>query len=337
MFTVLVEYNNKYFFFPKYDFKLRGWLSPLKSDVKIVTAKTSIYVFLCKAVFAIITGRAIFIFRYINIQNNLIKECVKYLTIWPLFLLAQFNFVEIRWILHNIDKETHERYHWLVKVYRRQLYRRCNVLYLTTKRFARYVDMNFLGRNSSIDFITFGSNEVFEISTDSALISQIERFRLSLIDLHGSEVKVGLVVAFSRKNMQIVQGMNYLLKNYHGKLGFVIFSDLEDFSDIPEVLQYNQRLPFSESAIEKYIDFSYKELDDISLPYTLYSSAYSSIPIFTSANSPFHEEIIYWEIGGVIGSENNFIDELNRDRSNYFKRFRASNNWKIASRRIFHV
>ena len=336
MFSVILKYRKRYYFFPKLDFKLKGWISALNTeDFEIFLRKEGILFYLT-AIRAIISLKSIFIFRYLNVQNNLILEILKATFFLPLFLLGYFRIIKINWIMHNVDKETHERWPFIVKYYRKSLFIITNKVYVTSPQYISAIPTNSFKRSPITEVIAFGDNYEITRDTDLQLVEKIKDFKLEL-SKKSENIKVGLCVAFSSKNKRTELSISHLIKKYKGKIAFVVFSDLFDLSSEEFILQIKKRQFFREEDLLDSIDFTFKEMDDISIPYSMYSAAYAGLPMFTSTKSPFHLELDYWGIGSSLDGVSDLLRLLEEDRSNNYRRFRLSMNWLNGAKVLFDV
>ena len=342
--------------FPNNDFKYRGWAKELNLLGFETSANKRSYVFapfeIARHIFK---GRKIkaFVFRYLNDRRSFIKTLFNGCADLIIILLCKILKIKIFWIAHNVDKESNT-YHKYTSLFRRRIINRyANKIMVTDPLLIPYAKDSGLSEEK-LDWISFGPPPKKEWDEKNRiLLQQIQKFRDRLKTMSGkTNVLLGLCVSSSLpKFYHFLYAPSFVL-NYSSKescVGLVLIGKLpkgEQFDRARVLLQENENIlyieenfPVNEEELATEIDFIYKSVADISLPYTVYVAAKIGKPIITHDIGFLSKMITEYGLGQVVpitfgGSSSDIIHFLQSWNPEITKKFLSQRSWKHGAEKI---
>ena len=296
------------YLFPNSDFKFKSWAASLPEELFISSKGPywNIYFSIVKYLF--LRKRIVLFYRYLNVSKGLLHEVSK-LTIDVLIVfLATIRIIEVRWVVHNVDKESESRFNIIVQLKRLLLSKVARCFYVTSDIMTKSFPYN----KSKLRVVSFGrenSSEQKDYETKRLL---------SLINIWKAKLEippkyVGLVTNWGNKENESLRLVELLLKeDVNGSIGLVYLGKKTGIEN-ERLLEINER--YNYFLKELNVDFVVKTLDDKSVPYTLYSAATAEIPLITSRKSYFSLDLQRYSLGGTIESH----EELKAIMQNYDK------------------
>ena len=306
------------FIFLKRDLKLVGWSGNLKNIV-FSHSYFNFFFIITKSSFLSLFRKKkdIIYYRYLNTNRFFFAEVLILILDILIFFQAALGLIEIRWIIHNIDKETIDRFPSFTIIKKKILFKISNKKYVLDEILVK--SANKIYNSSDIIPISFGK-PIIEIETNKNILDEIKLFR-----------KKRLLVGISSCWVNKSKGVHELIvKTLNEKENIVIFylGVPFDFSH-PRLIKFKTKLNFN----IKDFDFCLKSLNDLSIPATLYDCAFYKKPIIYDDCSIFGELVNEYKLGCNINaiSTYNFEPILDYQIDNFFKK----RNWSLARERLF--
>lgn len=254
------------------------------------------------------------IFRYQNSVRNVLSDSAYTLIIVLIAVFSRPLNVELYWILHNIDKETIDKYPRLTLIRRWILDRYCRAIFVTDPLFKD----RFFRDSDRHHTITFGPKDNGSVSIENlAAISEARR-RFDI---------VALCLGAKGEKYRHFDRLQYLtqLASEHGKsILFIVPRHVVHSGD--NVLAIDED-NLDERQVAPYVDLVYRVNEDISMPYTVYAACEAQIPIVTSRDF-FTYEII--QTYGIGFSEEEYFVAMQKDIDQVKKnmaKFMESRQW----------
>ena len=308
---------NKFIFLKK-DNKLIGWSGNLTNIVSC-HSYLGFFIIIIKSSFLSLLRKKkdIIYYRYLNTDRIFFYEALILIFDILIFFQAFLGLIEIRWIIHNIDKETIDRFPLFTLIKKKILFKISTKKYVLDEVLVKSANAIYNCRD--IITISFGK-PIIEIETNKTILNEIKLFR-----------KKKLLVGISSCWVNKSKGVHELIvKTLNEKENIVIFylGIPFDFSH-PRLIKFKKKLNFN----IKDFDFCLKSLNDLSIPATLYDCAFYKKPIIYDDCSIFGELVNEYELGCNINaiSTYNFDPILDSQIDNFFKK----RNWSLARERLF--
>jgi hypothetical protein len=304
------------YFFPKIDSKMLLWTQG-RNDV-FRNKKSIFYFYWCvaKAVFRFRISNGslpVVFFRYLNVYRSIFIELFLLALDYVLFMFAYLGWLEIRWIAHNLDAETINRYPGISRLRRRTLVRIASKVFVTDKILLDEARRRL--RNDVIP-ISFGEVRLNEKSDEVVLKA------VSLLRAKGFN-HIGVAANWVDKT----SGVEDILKNISLKrpdLGVVYLCDNTTIvADNIFVIATKQVFIMND------FNFCVKSLADVSIPYSLYHAMSAVIPIVHNGRDAFTQLFKEYDVGRTV--EDVIRNEICIDDCYRFFEFR---NWSASSKKL---
>lgn len=283
--------------FPHRDEKTKLWGISLKDKYNINTIDLRWHPFfhffeiiLCSLKYR---SRPVYFFRYLgdypDIFRTLIRLCADILTIAVCLIFGG----QVRWIVHNVDRETFMHHPRILGVRRRMIGRVAQRIYVTDECLLP-IARDFLGfSEQKLSVVTFGC-PVTQGANDftNSIVERVgdAKSRLTPAPLFGlcATALVSKCEHLFRME-EVLQALNadrlsvimILVCDVDSAPDFETRMVVEKLAGRPDVIAYLKGGFVSESALKGRVDFVYRSLSDQSIPYTLYNAAQAEIPVLT--------------------------------------------------------
>lgn len=260
------------------DFKARNWMAPFGTRAAFFNTVHELGRHLKGE------GRKAVIFRYMNSQGSFRADALWTLYIVWTALSASIRGIDLFLILHNIDRETNDRWPLLTTIRRSFLKRMAKAVFVTDPFFKE----QFFPGQSRFRAITFGAKTGGSVRPET--LEALKEFRIQ-------HDQVALCLGASGGKYRHFMRLDRLIEDARSEgisLGIVV-SEGTAFSG-PHFLKVNEP-NIDEAAIEREIDFIYRINDDVSMPYTLYAAATAGIPVVTARDAFTYEIVRKYGLG----------------------------------------
>ena len=245
------------------DFKARLWMEPCGKKARFFKTGREL------ACTLFLKGKKCFIFRYMNSDKKVWTD-IKYTSFLVVLGMVKKVFsADIYWIMHNVDKESIDKIHFLTGIRRAVMKHSARKIFVTDPLFKEL----YFYDNPKVEAISFGEKQGGWISTDNLTLIKSLKYNYDQVVLCLG-AKGEKYTHFSR--LAALTDMAAL----NGKrIAFILPNHVEyKGSNAVRVDEPN----IDEKAIAPYVDFIYRINDDVSMPYTLYAACSARIPIVTS-------------------------------------------------------
>ena len=288
------------YIFPHSDFKFRCWAAALPEEL-FKSSKGPywnwLYIIL-KHIYH--RDRIIVFYRYLNIGKGLSHELAKLSIDIIIVFLAMVRLIEIRWIVHNVDKESESRHRLIVQAKRFLLSKVARYFYVTSN----ILKEGFPYNRAKLKVVTFGrelSSKQKEKGTEK-LTKLINEWKSK----HKNTPRyIGVVTNWGDKEHDSLRLINLILSSDKNGLIGLVYLGKKTNIDSEFLLEVNDRYEYFLKDLN--VDFVLKTLDDRSVPYTLYSAATAGIPMVSSSRSYFSKDLITYRLGGIIESTKDLV------------------------------
>ena len=245
------------------DFKAKAWMKPFQSKAVHFHNIRSLLIAVLNF------DRKCCIFRYLNSESNFIKDLIYTLIICLICLSRKFFKLDIYWILHNVDKETIDRYPQLTKIKRKAISLSAKKIFVTDSLFVKECSIYF----PKVFPISFGPKNNGVIKNET--IEDVQRFSKKF------DFVILCLGAVGPKYLHYdrLEDLAKIGKQSNKTVGFVVPKDI--FSSSENMLPIDEP-NLDESALNKYVDGIYRINDDISMPYTVYAACTARIPLISN-------------------------------------------------------
>tara|TARA_B100000989_G_scaffold103280_1_gene75625 strand:- start:22254 stop:23288 length:1035 start_codon:yes stop_codon:yes gene_type:complete len=320
------------YIFPKYDFKLKNWSKYSNKNIIFPRKNNYLYFFILIIKMIVKNYKVIVFYRYLNVSSNFVKEYLKLLIDLLIFFLKFINLIDIRWINHNIDKESVNKINLIVNIKRRLLSKLSTVIYITSEIFLNKVNFE----KNKIKVISFGKIENDTLYQNNLILKKkFIDFKNKLNKKFDKKVYLGLSVNFESKHQNTNLSLKKIAGNYDSfVICFINFSKTKISNQF--FLNFSERISFNEKYINDVIDFIYKESNDISIPYSIYSAASGKIPFFTNKESFFSNELLNYEIGFIVENSSDLIKKIKSYNKSKAINYLKIKNWEKAANKLFN-
>lgn len=305
------------YFFPKNDIKVTRWAAN-RTDVFVNNKDIfSFYLVVLLATISHIFGKndkPVVFYRYLNVYRSALLECSIFLFDLLVFCLAYFGWLEIRWIAHNLDKETIDRWPGITKVRKSFLLSRAHKVFVTDPILEK-IARRILGK----DVIPISFGQVYDqVVSDSNVTEAINKLKSRGLRY------VGVAANWVEKTSGVEELIAKVIK-LRPELGIVYLCNNTTLkSEKISVIHSRSHFKLSD------FDFCIKSLDDISIPFSIYHAISENIPIVHNSSDEF--TIIFNEYDFGRGVEDVMIREIDPMVS---VRFFEKRNWRLAGDKLF--
>ena len=304
------------YIFPKIDSKVRCW-SQGRSDVYLNDKSVFFfYWFVVKAVFRfwMLDGPLpVVFFRYLNVNRSLPKELLLLVLDCALFTCANSGWLEIRWIAHNLDVETFNKYPGISLIRRRKLVRIASKVFVMDTILVN--EAKRMIRNDVIP-ISFGEVKMKERSDEVVLNA------VSLLRSKGFK-HIGVSANWVDKTNGVEEILRCIGEN-RPDLGVVYLCDSTNIV-AENIVVIATRQVFNMSDF----NFCIKSLADVSVPYSLYHALSARIPIVHNGRDAFTQLFKEYDVGRMV--EDVIHNDISKEDC---ERFFASRTWKDSSKKL---
>lgn len=335
------------------DSKTQNWSSELNS-MGINTLQVSgnaLKDLICIIKLVLISRKKyIYFFRYLNDYNSIFLTIVKLVSEYMICIISFLTKNEVRWIAHNIDRESVENHPRITQIRRGFIAKFSSKVYLTNKYLVKYaLDIKlFKSISKKIKHTSFGEKKKYESKFNSDIVETI-----STIRKHSPNILVGLCATslsnkcFHLKNIERL--MDKINSHNDTNCIMIVVADFKRNNKWNALYErISKRKDFiiylggdiSEYQLSKSIDFVYRTLSDISVPLTLYNSSYAKIPIVTDEVGFLKDLILIHKVGVVLDfySDSYFFEtfkrKLNAINNVSFDDFILEYNWKNGAKAL---
>lgn len=292
------------------------------------------------------------IFRYLNDHYSILRTVFLAVNIVLTTIICRFFAIKIIWVLHNVDRETHENYPKITKFLRVLLGNMSAKIFVTDPLLLSFASNKYPMWRDKFDFITFGiRDDKFNLKTDDELLTvlkELAQYReaggyilfcpTAGGDKYNHLTKTPDLMEKARKlglcyKVVIVGNIKaYLEKNK--KLAKELIKD-------NDVIVIDRYMKYDADEVSGYIDFYWRSLSDQSVSFTLYEAASVEKPIITLEGGFMSSAVKHYKMGVVLSRDlNNLMDQhvflLNWEKENA-SNFLASHSWDIAARKLCNV
>lgn len=302
------SFPNEQYIIQGNDFKASNWMAQFGENAQFFISAQDLLRMLRQR------GNKHVIFRYQNSSARMTSDLAYTLVILLLTSVRKFINTEIYWIMHNIDRETVDKFPILTRLRRACLTRASKCIFVTDPMFKE----QFFSTNDKVKSITFGPKSGGSISGKSLDV---------IVRLSKQYDLVALCVGASGDKYVHYQRLEHLcaLSQKHDKTLLLILPEHTDYhgENVIHVSEKN----IDEEKVAPYVDFIYRINDDISMPYTIYAACGARIPVVTGSDYFTFEIVKKYGIGF---SEEEFFDatdvQIARVKTN-MEKFMKSRSW----------
>lgn len=278
-----MNYPVRRVFFQGRDYKAMQWTSHFSVPVhKFTTIKDMTCVLLE------LNRRDLLVFRYQNCPSRLAPT----LAILFVFSLLIFKALVVRacivWICHNVDRDTSPHFFFVQRIQRFLLQKAaCRVFVLDQALKPNCVRKDAIA-------VSFGVKTNGKISESSVnLVEQLAGRHDKLVLIAGQDG--GKYKSFAR-----IPCLYRAFTKMGVTVGFVVAGMSQQRSFSSEIEQSLIRLNESnldEVRLANFVDYIYRENEDLSVPYTAYAAATAHIPVITSPGNILAKIVTREKIG----------------------------------------
>ena len=308
---------NKFIFLKK-DIKLIGWSGNL-TNIVYSHSYLGFFIIIIKRSFLSLFRKKkdVIYYRYLNTDRNFFYEALILIFDILIFFQALLGLIELRWIIHNIDKETIDRFPLFTLIKKKILFKISTKKYVLDEILVKSANTIYNCRD--IIPISFGK-PIIEIETNKSIINEIKLFRKK-------KLLVGISSCWVNKSKGV---QDLIIKTLNAKKNVMIFYLGKPFDfNHPRLIKFKTKLNFNINDF----DFCLKSLNDLSIPATLYDCAFYKKPIIYDDCSIFGQLVNEFELGCNINviREYNFEPISDKKIDNFFEK----RNWTLAREKLF--
>ncbi len=345
-----------HYIFPNKDIKSKNWSEVISSEVRQPIQlngdiRESLFLVLK---YLLLRKKYIYFFRYLNDYDNFILTLFKFFFEFLICFLTSLSKNKVRWVAHNLNRETSEYYPLITKIRRKVIAYYSESIYLTSELL--YPEAQkikpFSKNKEKLKITSFGG----KIESDISLSIEIEK-SINFIKSTKENVKFGLCATSLSEKCYHLRNISKLLDKLNNnsdsftvmilvadfksdskgrKLWVDLFNELSLRDDVVIFHQGN----VSEEYLASNIDFIYRTLSDISIPMTLYNACNFKIPIVTDDLGFLKFVVRHYSVGIIL----DFYDERDFSKIFYerlyeinissFDKFLLDNNWDIGGKSL---
>lgn len=235
-----------------------------------------------------------FIFRYLNDHKSLNHSILYLLRDILIIFVCKLLGTKILWILHNIDRET-KQYHPRLIAFRRKIIHFASKKVMVTDPNLQEVAAENGIVSKKIDWLCFGIPDCVPQNRKNVELKNRITFFKNQLQKSGEIVRIGLCVSGpARKKLHYLLADTIVGKSSkipNKVVGLVFIGNFpvgpkfdlakKRIQESPYILFIDDSFEVNESYISEQIDFYYRSLSDLSVPYTVYVAANERKPIVT--------------------------------------------------------
>ncbi|HHF3084260.1 TPA: hypothetical protein ACPJ1F_002459 [Vibrio diabolicus] len=328
--------------FPNKDEKSNSWCNEINNIECFQVNGNIFYQFYFVALYALRGYEVIFFFRYLGDYRNIFMTFIKMFLECLICFICKLSKGQVRWIVHNIDKESFEFFPKITKIRRNIVAYHCEYAYVTDCSLIEHLQNKMPNYKGIIDVTCFGDKATdtdvafnrqitdvicdlkknhedirFSLCATSLSLKCYHLFKMSsfldVINKDGLKLVMILVAPFNKyKNSKVWDGL---------------YSELSSRKDI---MIFPDGGRVSEKYLTNHIDFVYRTLDDISIPYSLYTSVSAKLPLVTHNVGMLRNIVLREEVGVVYHSYSceELFCKLEQIKKDNFDRFNNNYNWE---------
>ena len=341
------------------DFKYKNWSKALAEVGCETITNKKIYPYILVLLFQhIIKGKTInaYVFRYLNDRKSFFKTLINFLTDIFIILICKLKKIKIVWIAHNLNKES-QVYHKLLNFLRRRvIILFSNKILVTDPLLINFIEENNLDKKK-IDWLCFGKPIKQKINLKNEnLLKKIINYKNSLKkEFKNDNLILGLCVTSSLPKFYHFLYLNKLINNlnkYSNKQFSLIligkfpkgkkFSlEKDKIKKNKNILHLDENFNVNEDYIKSEIDFIYRSVNDFSVSFSVYVSAFIGKPIITDNIGFLPYMIKKYKLGYIIPENKNnfksFAEKIKNWDSTYAQLFLSKRSWKIAAKKLISI
>lgn len=285
------------FLFPHRDQKTLNWGSIIEKKYNLATFELRYHPFFHFVEVFLISlksrSRPIYVFRYLgdypDIPRTLIRVIADVLTIMACFVCGG----HVRWVAHNVDKETFTNYSKVLWLRRHIIGLVSKKVYVTDELLLPAAKIYLGVKSEKLGVAPFGIDESPVNENFSTKVA--ESIRGAKTAMHSVRL-VGLCATAAATKCEHIYEMNQLLDKLNKDGIFTLIVLICDFRSVQDVdlerilnelrlredvICFSKGGRISERFLRDSVDFLYRSLSDMSIPYTLYNAAQARIPVLT--------------------------------------------------------
>jgi len=285
------------FLFPHGDRKTARWGALLRNEFGIDSAELHWHPFFhwIETIFLSIRNRSrpVYVFRYLGDYPDIFRTALRLFADLLTVLICYLAGGHVRWIAHNVDRETsmhhprllHAR-RFIIGVFARKVYVTDDFLLPAARKHLKV-------KSENLGVVTFGVEGRPEYGDFSRLVSEcISNVKNS----RQPSPMIGLCATAVAKKCEHIFQMEQVLESLNSdrvEVIMVLICDIRRTSDLEmirtleslknriDVVMFPEGGMVSELFLAGQIDFIYRSLTDESVPFTLYHAAQASVPVLT--------------------------------------------------------
>ena len=275
----------------------------------------------------------VYVFRYLNDYNNIVKTILRFSSEFLTILICRVFHIRIWWILHNIDKETHQYYPKITNLRRKFLSQNAQLIFTTDKLLMEYAKQLFPKNKVASISLGYSDENIYTLKDCDSINEKIKEW-LESIDKSKSKIifcigtKTAKSIHFNRINNFIID-INECDKTNQW-YALVVGSKVKEH---PNIFNLSNNYNITANLVKEYCDFYYKVMDDYSMYYTVYEACHFKIPILTEDFGILPQVLKHYNIGEVCDDIGMNKIVMNKNKKNYqFTEFLEKNNWNVAAK-----
>jgi hypothetical protein len=279
----------------------------------------------------------VFVFRYLNDSNSILISLLRVISdMLSVFLLKSIK-TQIWWLCHNVDKESFEYFHNLIKIRRKLILKNCEYVFTTSELLIPKATELFKGK--SIDNLSLGYIEdgIKSIKTDKYIEEKLLNW-ITRIKKDNTNSRFIFCIGSLAPKVLHFEKINNLINNLNNNSLLEWYAVVVGYSVNKNKFIFN--IPFTITIdpyiIIQYADFYYRVMDDYSISYTVYEAAYLKKPIITENYGILPKIVLNYNIGIVLDNYNDLENKIETYKVNNssFANFLKKNNWKFTALKI---
>lgn len=313
----------------KDDIKSRCWASATCSaPVALLPVSGSPFHFFYRLVKSLFSQRRpnFVVVRYLNDYPSLFKTLLRALTEIFTLKLCRLLSVKIVWICHNLDKETRTNHRFLSQLRRKFLTRIAWRILVTDDVLMNYIEQCNIPR-TKVRAISFGappplsSVEVPNASPENRIKSWLDespgRINIFVGGTHEEKtVHFSLVPWICEQAEKEELKLNLVV--CCASLPLALRKAIERGGNSwARTLVVSERFQFDEAALFPSFDYNLKVYSDLSTPYSIYATAYYSLPLLTFGEGVIEKFIKRYSLGLALPLENGAIRSLTKTDAHF--------------------
>jgi glycosyltransferase involved in cell wall biosynthesis len=256
----------------------------------------------------------VFIFRYLNDKKYLRVSLELLFRDVLTILVCLLTNTRIIWIMHNIDRETHEYFPSIIKVRRALVKYSSRKILVTDPNLIEYAIQCGV-RREKLDWICFGVPlHLKPVERDIDLRNRIVEFKKNLYKTGFRNIVTGLCAStMAPKKTHYLHADSIVGKTGDDPGSCVVLILIGKFPEgdvfeaarrkameSPYILFFDETFPVNEPSLTDQIDFFYRSLSDYSIAYSIYVASDLDKPVITHKIGALADLVQRENIGFVI-------------------------------------